>query len=381
MTERQATTGVIFPMERGPFQNNGAAPWYANIPIGTPGQNLKFSIDSGTNITWVTSTLCPPDQCQHFSGGRFDYSASSSFAFSDCLDRPFSFGPWGTMQVQTGADVLTIPGGSTIPAKMFFSSFYDGSQFSQLDWDGGIGIPASSAYVEGRSSFLLQELMIAGHVDPQQPYVTFDWDAGGKTGICQMGGYDASKTQGPCLYLPWTPYTALPGVEYLWSADLASYKVGDQVVAQDVVFALDSGSSQFKGDDDMMNRTLALIASLGNPDVTLGFADGGEMTVTPDLYNILIEAGPDQGKVIAQFQPLGLPTLALVGSLLMDYLYTVHEYRVVHCQATTYSLAPVGMYLFNRPGGPQLITRPSPSAPALGPRQTARGMTTFGRRG
>lgn len=380
MAHRSASDGVIFPMSKGPFQNNGAAPWFSEIPIGTPGQTLKLAIDTGTNITWVTSTLCPPDQCQHYSGGRFDVSASSSFSFTDCLDRPFSFGPWGTMQVQTGADVLTIPGGLTVPAKMFFSSFYDGDQFSQLDWDGGIGMPSSSAYVEGRSSFLFQELMIAGYVDPDLPYVAFDWDPVTKLGTCQMGGYDDSKMQGPSLYLPWTPYTTLAGVEYLWSADLASYMVGDQVVAENVKFALDSGSSQFKGDDDIMNQTLALIASLGNPNVVLSFPGDGRINIPPAAYNVLIEAGPDQGQVIPQFQPLGIPDLALVGSILMDYLYTVHEYRVVECQATTYSLAPVGMHLFNRSNERRIITESSRGAPKLGRRRPARGMTTFGRR-
>lgn len=380
MASTSALDGVIFPMSKGPFQNNGAAPWYADLSIGTPGQNLKVSIDSGTNITWVTSTLCPPDQCQHYSGGRFDVSASSTFSFTDCLDRPFSFGPWGTMQVQSGVDVLQIPGGSTVPSRMFFASFYDGDQFSQLDWDGGIGIPSSSAYVEGRSSFLFQELLVAGLVSPELPYVAFDWDPATKQGVCQMGGYDASKAQGPSLYLPWMPYTVLSGTEYLWTADLASWKVGNQTLAENVMLSLDTGSSQFKGDDDIMNQTLALIAQQGAPDVTLDFPDGGQIVFGSDVYNITIEAGPDQGKVVPQFKPLGLPGLGLVGSLLMDYFYTVHEYKIVNCQATTYSLAPVGMHLFNYSDRPQLITKPSPHAPGLGSRTAVSGMTSFGRR-
>lgn len=380
MAKRSASDGVTFPMAKGPFQNNGAAPWYAKIPIGTPGQELKLAIDTGTDITWVTSTLCQADKCQHYSGGRFDVGASSSFSFTDCLDRPFSFGPWGTMQVQTGADILTIPGGLTVPAKLFFSSCYDGDQFGQLDWDGGIGMPSSSAYVEGRSSFLFQELMIAGYVDPELPYVSFDWDPATKVGTCQMGGYDDAKTQGPFLYFPWKEYTALAGLEYLWPTELASYKVGDQLVAENVMFALDSGSSQFKGDNDIMNRTLALIASLGDPTITLGFPGGGEITVPPPVYNVLIEAGPNQGQVIPQFQPLGIPQLALVGSVLMDYFYTIYEYQAVECQATTYSLAPVGVRIYSRSNNQQIITKSSSSAPQLGRRRPLRGMTTFGRR-
>jgi len=124
-------------------------------------QTMKINIDSGTNITWVTSTLCPPESCIHSGNHRFDVEASSTFEFTDCLQRPFSFGPWGTMQVETGADVILLQNGQTVPVKMFFSAEYTGSQFEQLNWDGGIGLPSSSAYVEGRSTFFFQELMIA----------------------------------------------------------------------------------------------------------------------------------------------------------------------------------------------------------------------------
>ena len=159
MTEHALAEGLVFQMYRGPFQNNGATPWYSPLALGTPGQPLKLAIDSGTNITWATSTLCPPDQCQHSSTGRFDYQKSSTFAFTDCLQRPYSFGPWGTMQVATGSDALALPNGASIAMNLFLAANYSGEQFRQLDWDGGIGLPSSSAYVEGRSSFLFQELI------------------------------------------------------------------------------------------------------------------------------------------------------------------------------------------------------------------------------
>lgn len=172
MSTRTFENGLVLHMHRGPFQNNGASAWYSPLRLGTPGQTLKMAIDTGTNITWATSTLCPPDQCQHYSADRFDCQRSCTFAFTDCLQHPYSFGPWGAMQVEAGSDVLTLPG------------------------------------------------------------------------------------------------TA----------------------------------------------------------------------------------------------PLGLTDLVLVGSLIMEHCYTVHEYQVVHCKPQTFSLAPVGIWLFNRPGGPQIITRASKKA-------------------
>lgn len=349
--------GLTVTLQRGPFQNNGATPWYATVPVGTPGQPLKLALDTGTNITWITSSLCAPDRCQHYSAGRFDYQASSTFAFTDCLQRPYSFGPWGTLQVESGSDVLSL-NDTRLPTQLLLAADYTGAQFRQLDWDGGIGLPSSSAYVDGKSSFVFQTLMNNGTIDPQQPFVTFDWNPASRRGVCQMGAVDAAKTRGPHLFLPWSLYSTVRGVEYIWSTPLVSYAVGADVLARNVTFALDSGSSRFKGDDRLMRQTLERIAQGGSPEIVLGFADG-EMTLGADLYNVLIEEGPDQGKTLPQFEPLGLADLVLVGSLVMEHCYTVHEYRVVQCRPGAYSLAPVGVWLFNRPQGPQIITRSS----------------------
>lgn len=357
MDNQQWADGITVTMQRGPFQNNGATPWYTTLPVGTPGQPLKLTLDTGTNITWITSSLCAPDRCQHYSAGRFDYQASRSFAFTDCLQRPYSFGPWGTMQVESGSDVLTL-NDTALPIQLLLAADYTGAQFSQLDWDGGIGMPSSSAYVDGKSSFVFQMLMNNGKIAPQHPFVAFDWDRASRHGVCQMGAVDTRKTRGPHLFLPWSLYSKVRGVEYIWSTPLAYYAVGANVLAKNVTFALDSGSSQFKGDDRLMRQTLARIAQGGNPDVVLGFADG-EITLGADLYNVLIEDGPDKGQTLPQFEPLGLADLVLVGSLVMEYCYTVYEYRVVQCGQGAYSLAPVGVWLFNRPDGPQIISRSS----------------------
>ncbi|MBJ2218473.1 pepsin-like aspartic protease [Pseudomonas sp. MF7453] len=376
MNHPPSPSHVVFPMQRGPFQNNGASPWYCTILLGTPAQSLKFAIDSGTNINWITSTLCRDDQCVHYAGGRFDVEASSTFSFTDCLQRPYSFGPWGTMQVESASDVLTTPAGAHLDTQLFLAAAYEGEQFKQLDWDGALGLPCSSAYVEGRSSFVLQTLMREGQLDPAYPFVTFDYNSRERNGSCQMGAVDPSKTQGPHLFLPWSVYTSLPGVEYIWSAELKSYSVGSEQLASNIKFAIDSGSSRFKGDDTLMRQTLARIAVGDHPKVVLGFADG-EITLGADLYNCLIEEGPQKGQVLPQFNALGLRDLVLVGSVVMEHCYTVYEYQVVKCSNTVYSLAPVGIWLFNRPDGPQIITQSSSKRFIAGERTVLNGRTTL----
>lgn len=280
------------------------------------------------------------------------------------------------MQVETASDVLATPAGARLDTQLFVAANYAGEQFKQLDWDGALGLPCSSAYVESRNSFVLQSLMREGQLSPAYPFVAFDWNRHERNGTCQMGAVDPLKTQGPRLFLPWSAYTALPGVEYIWSTELKSYTVGTEQLAADIKFAIDSGSSRFKGDDTLMRQTLARIAQGGEPDVVLGFADG-ELTLGANLYNCLIDEGPQKGQVLPQFNALGLTDLVLVGSVVMEHCYTVYEYQVVQCSNTVYSLSPVGVWLFNRPDSPQIITQSSSRRFAPGERTVLDGKTTL----
>ncbi|MEA2417187.1 MAG: hypothetical protein QOI58_3844 [Thermoanaerobaculia bacterium] len=371
-----AVTGqtLSVPLVSGPYQNNGASQWFANMQLGTPGQPLKIMLDTGSNFIWTTSSLCPPDSCQHYGGGEFVYQDSSTFQWIDQNQQTVDFGPWGSMQVATGQDVVAIIPGASVDLAMFLSASYSGSQFDQLNWDGGLGIPSGSLYADPQVSFLIPQLMSAGLVDSQLPYVSFSTDQTTGQGTVLLGGVDLGAIDpNSAVFLPWTPYTQLPGVAYIWTTPLFQYIVGNQVVAANRQFALDSGSSQFKGDDNIMNTTLQLVAASPQPDVTLVIGmtpDGSPATVVvpPSVYMVNIQAGPQAGQTLPQFNPLGLNGLVLVGSVLMDQLYTTYEYNVTVDEAG-YHLDPVGMWIFNKIGGPQLIQTTSQTAFATRPRQ------------
>lgn len=358
-------------MNRGPYQNNGASPWYTEATLGTPGQKLKFALDSGTNQIWITSSLCSPSECRHYSNGRFELEKSSTFVPIDDTPKNYNFGPWGEMTVEVGRDFFGLPGGATVPLDMNLASKYSGDQFAELDWDGGIGLPSGSQFKQAESSFIMQELMNSGLISPDSRFVSIDWDGATALGSCDLGGYDEHKVQDQGhIFMPWSPYTRLPGVEYLWTTSLGRYMVGGVTVARDVQFALDSGSSRFKGDDDIMNQTLSLIQQMGAPDITMEF-NGGVITVPSDIYNVTIQAGSKKGQTLPQFNPLGLAGLVLVGSVLMEHCYTIFEYTVEK-KKSGFFLVPEGTWIFNKPGGRKIITRSSSSAFAGGPKDVSR---------
>jgi saccharopepsin len=352
-----AGQSVTIPLVNGPFQNNGATQWFANLAIGTPGQPLKIAIDTGGSFIWTTSSLCPPDSCTHYGGGRFIWEDSSTFQWVDQKQITVSFGAWGSMIVETGRDEIAFGTGAPLDLTMFLSAQYSGPQFDELGWDGGIGMPSGTDYNDPRTSYFPAELMNAGLWDPAMPFVSFLTDAQSGSGSVSFGGVDLDAVDlHSAVFLPWTPYTAYPDEKCLWTTALYQYLVGSDLVASNVQFCLDSGSSQFKGDDYIMDRTLQLVATTPQPDVTLvlGVTPSGQpaqIVVPPSVYMVQPLGNPAK---VPQFHPLGMADIVLVGSVLMDQIYSVFWYDVTETDAG-YHLAPIGMWIFNKKDGLPLI--------------------------
>lgn len=358
-------------LERGPFQNNGASPWYTRLGVGTPAQQLKICFDSGSDFNWVTSSLCSENGCQHYAGGRFDIALSTSFTWISQQTTPVSFGPWGSMDVQSGQDVLSLmpitdADEIKVVSDLYLAQSYDSEHFDELDWDGGIGLPSvsESSPEQNKSkktpSFhFMQDLIRQQCVDPAMPFVGFQTNAQNTQGVIHFGGLDmAYKDSREYLFLPWKEYQA----NYLWTTALASLQMGgkDLVESNDgFFFALDSGSSQFKGDEDLMSTLLILAQQKTDLCIQVGSTDSGapgELLITADIYDVLIEAGKDKGKVLSQFDPMDhAEDIVLVGSVIMDHLYTLYQYETVKEQGE-WQLKPVGMWIFNKPTGPKIIT-------------------------
>lgn len=374
-------TGFELPLFRGPFQNNGATPWYCELAIGTPAQPLKICFDTGSNFNWVTSSLCAEDSCNHYSDSRFNISASLSFEWISTKEKSVSFGPWGTMKVETGRDELSLSQ-TSYSEKLFIDLFlakeYSGTQFEELDWDGGIGLPSSQtssmSSFEYPSSFRLHHaknsdeshfhfflrLVQKGLVSEKAPYITFLTESNGtkeETGTIGFGQLDKSyATSLDYVYLPWSCYQK--EASYLWSTAGATISVDKQVIGSDMFFALDSGSSQFKGDESVLSQVFNLTKTQDqNPVVTIVLSDAsgleyGKFELTSDIYKYKIEAGKKEGQIVSQFQGLsGADNMLLVGSVLMDHLYTVYEYEMISKD----ELRPKGVWAFNKLGGPKII--------------------------
>lgn len=215
---------------------------------------------------------------------------------------------------------------------------------------------------------LLENHIIEAKAKDGSLYVSFQTDPTTKRGEVSFGRLDERyKDSLEYLHLPWkqVPGEKLKSLYYIWTTPMQSLSIGDKQIVkadanQPLSFCLDSGSSLFKGDPDIMLRAYCQ-ASLTNGDlkIELGSDSSGNnqsLTIPSSLYNVEIEAGALLGETFAQFQPMaGLDGITLVGSVLMDHLYCVYEYKVD--ENNNKRIVPAGMWLFNKPNGVKIITQ------------------------
>ena len=353
---------------QGPYQDNGASPWYSPVKIGSDPHAplLKLNIDTGARFNWITSTECTSGACTMPQRRRLDPGGSPSFMPVDAAPSRIDFGYWGAMHARPASDLIAVAGTALPPQRAAFycTTHYDGEQFRELNWDGGLGIP-NGLSPDPHSTHLVEALLNAGLLKPEQALVSFLMDPRSRTGTVEFGGYDESAVDpDSCIELPFKPYTA--GLDYIWTTPLRSWKVGAVEVARDQLFCHDTGSSHFKGDPALLQRALREVglqrSRLGrHPPLELGIGwhrkDGraARLVLTPDEYVTRIEAGHGRGSQSLNLHPLaGYDRLLLVGSILLDHVCTVYRFKVIG-KPGHYRVAPGTTLMFNKRGGPQVI--------------------------
>lgn len=326
---------VDFPLFRGVMSDNGATPWYSKMGLGTPAQNLRFMLDTGTVNTWITDTSCTTDACKMHQA--FHPEASTTYTPSGDPPKIVSFGPWGNMTVLLGNDVAALQLCRNEETKsvameeamsIYLSTQYEGTQFAELDCDGGLAIPAVSC---DKPSSLLEQLKAQGLI--QLPVASFYFNAGLRQGACLMGAVDFSCFDRSTLNA--LPVIPLGGdLNYLWNVHLDSLVVAGETIPGISQLVLDTGSSRFKGGCTVISSLLAAITDNGArptrvgstsafanyPDIILTMG-GVEYFLTPSQYFISI--GPSTWEVGAHYLD-GLPDdMLLVGSVFLDTVYSI----------------------------------------------------------
>lgn len=356
---------ITIPMERGPYQDNGASPWFGIVGVGSTGLQMKMALDTGTYLFWVTSTLCTTAACTLPTRVRFDPKTSATFRYVSSRPRKINYGPWGELEAEVGNDTLEFGGISAPNSTFYVATHYDGAKFLEVDWDGCIGFPAMvTANDKSDVSFVFQDIINSGTlgVNPL-PCVSFDTDIASSTGSCTLGEMDASKYHGnEWVFLEFSVNSI---ADYIWTTAHASVSIGTELIATDKFFCVDTGSSRFKGDPAILAAMLEK-AQLAYAPVEIMAGRGsdgqtGEIVVTSAEYMQTIEKGENKGLKLPQFHGMkGTDGLVLVGSVLLDHVYSTYLYQQSSDPRTgAHTLQPRGVFLMNKIGGPKIIQNKS----------------------
>lgn len=338
------TKYVVFDLYRGTLTDNGATPWFTFLDLGTPErQRLKFAIDTGTTHTWVTSSRCITEACLMHKR----YNPNESITYKQVED-PYTptiidFGPWGEMQAFLGSDSLFLKcgnGSGSIkefeqPLMFYLSQSYDGDQFKDLVWDGGISLPSKKPD-NVDSDQLMTILKDAGVIDSE--VVTFYCETETRQGKCLMGAIDPTKFDNSSFhFIPLAPLLN-PSYCDLWTVKLEKLECGFKTVLNDVHFCLDTGSSRFKGDAGYIEKIIyAVTNNFALPSVIQSTEP--DFTPYPEIYlqlngkryrmnpsQYFMETSPGTWELA--FHPMeGLEGLLLVGSVFLENLYSIFFYE------------------------------------------------------
>ena len=255
---------ICFSLQRPVYEpDNGATPWYTeDIGLGTPPQQkLRFMIDTGTKNTWVTSNLCTTDACKPHN--KFDPAASTTWQ-NDGASESIDFGAWGSMTVTPSKDLLSLPGKDPLDVEFDMSTNYTGSQFQELIPDGGIGIPSHIPTASPTSTLVLNLLKQKGIIE--YTVASFWYNRKDLKGEVIFGGVDLSKIDPATINV--LNMIDFPSDLECWLINLDSMNGlfpdgSTQNMLTNVAFALDTGSSQFKGDPKFIDACKKVITNNG----------------------------------------------------------------------------------------------------------------------
>jgi len=263
--EKATSVSVVlsFPLQRPYYEpDNGATSWYAEIGLGTPVQsNLRFMIDTGTKNTWVTSDLCSTSACAPHR--KFDPESSSTYQ-EDGAPETIDFGAWGSMTVTPSKDLIDLPDiGDPLEVEFDMATNYTGSQFEELISDGGIGIPCHIP-TGTNSTLILNILRKKGLIG--WTIASFWYDRNTLKGLTQFGGVDITKFKMDTVNV--VKLIDFPSDLECWLVNLDSMNGlfadgSTKNMLTNVAFALDTGSSQFKGDPKFIDAAKKVITNNG----------------------------------------------------------------------------------------------------------------------
>ncbi|CCE62767.1 hypothetical protein TPHA_0D01260 [Tetrapisispora phaffii CBS 4417] len=313
-----------------PLSNYLNAQYYTDISLGTPKQNFKVILDTGSSNLWVPSKDCTSLACYLHS--KYDHDESTTYE-KNGTKFTIQYGS-GSMDGYISRDTLIIGDDLVIPEQDFAEATSEpGLAFAFGKFDGILGLaydtiavnkvvpPFYNAIKQG----ILDENKFAFYLGDTNK----DNKSGGEA---TFGGYDKSKFTGDITWLPVRR-------KAYWEVKFDSIALGDEVASLDGYgAAIDTGTSLItlpSGLAEVINTQIGAKKSWSGqytidcdtrdalPDMTFNF-NGYNFTVSP--YDYTLEMS---GSCISAITPMDFPEpvgpLAIIGDAFLRKYYSIYD--------------------------------------------------------
>jgi saccharopepsin len=214
-----------------PLNNFANAQYFAEITLGTPPQEFKVVLDTGSSNLWVPSAGCTSIAC--FLHAKYDSSSSSTHKPNGSTFE-IHYGS-GSMEGFVSRDSLSI-GDITIKNQDFAEAMKEpGLAFAFGKFDGILGLAYDTISVNGIVP-PFYNLINQGLLD--EPVFSFRLGpSDADPGVAIFGGIDSSLYTGSITYAPVRR-------KAYWEVELSSIKLGDEEVElENTGAAIDTGTS------------------------------------------------------------------------------------------------------------------------------------------
>lgn len=313
-----------------PLTNYVNAQYYTELEIGTPGQQFKILLDTGSSNLWVPSTKCTSIAC--YLHNKYDSSDSTTYK-SNGTELTLPYGS-GTVAGFVSEDTVRIGESLIIPKQLFGEITSEpGLAFAFGKFDGimGLGYPSISAnhitppIVSAIDQGLLDKGVFAFYLGD-----TAKSEENG--GVATFGGVDKSYYKGDITYLPVRR-------KAYWEVEFDSITLGKESAELNIGAAIDTGTSLIglpSGLAEILNSQIGAKKSWSGqytidcsvrdslPDLTLTFS-GYNFTISP--YDYIMEIS---GSCVSSFMPVDLSPpvgpLAIIGDVFLRRFYSVYDF-------------------------------------------------------
>lgn len=314
--------------------------YFANASLGTPQQQFRFHIDTGSSDLWAnakSSNLCKQKGDLCAESGTYDANSSSTYEYVNS-DFNISYvdgsGAWGDY----AKDTIHF-GGRTIEGLQFGIGYNSTSPEGIL----GIGYPMNEVQVQragGQPYPNLPQLLANEGVINTNAYSLWLNDLDASTGSILFGGVDNEKFEGELQKLPIIPNNGVFKEFVIAMTAMGMNGVEGSVFSDEVVpVLLDSGSSLMYLPDSIVSGLYQQFNAQWDPNQGAAFVDCNQaetnadllftfsgVTITVPMNELVIVAGTqgDQPICILGIGPAGTSTCVL-GDTFLRSAYVVYD--------------------------------------------------------